>query len=179
VSQVPLRKGFTTKTRCITLVLGAAGGGPMAVAFADDYGYAPDPSYTPVAEYTDGIPPVYQDVLGYDKFDWVDETQSSSGSPDDVGTFNADTSDISTSWGFSNQELLVDDGGLSGTYPAVGSVFDVANFGSGFENIYSDLVGVGANGANLITDVFDTPFGDFAIPTTFDAAALAVGDYFP
>jgi hypothetical protein len=174
------------RSRPLTHTLGAVGGGllaaaflPMAAAFADDYNYLPDPSYTPVAEYTDGFPPFDQDVLGYDRFDWVDETQSTTGNPDVVGTFNADTSQLSTALGFSNEELLVDDAGLSGTYPETGSVFDVANFGSGFENIYSDLVGAGTNGTNLITDVFDTPFGDFDIPTTFDAAALVAGDYFP
>jgi hypothetical protein len=175
-------------TRRITFTLGAAGGGllaaaflPMAVAFADVDAYLPDPRYTPNAEYTDGMPPVYQDVLGYDRFDWVDETQSTTGNPDVLGTFNADTSEVSTAFGWTNQELLVDDGGLSGDHPEVGSVFDVTTFGSGFENVYSDLVGAGANGANLITDSFDTPFGDFAIPTAFDASALALslGDYFP
>jgi hypothetical protein len=35
------------------------------------------------------------------------------------------------------------------------------------------LVGEGTGGANLITDTFDTPFGDFNIPTDFDMAALA------
>jgi hypothetical protein len=172
--------------RRIALTLGATGGGllaaaflPMAAAFADDYDYIQDPNYTPVAEYTDGTPPLDQHVLGYDKFDWVDETQSTAGNPDVVGTFNADTNQLTTAMGFSNEELLVDSAGLSGTHPEVGSVFDVANFGGGFENIYSDLVGAGTGGANLITDVFDTPFGDFTIPTMFDAAALALGDYFP
>jgi hypothetical protein len=172
--------------RRITFALGAAGSGllaaaflPIAVAFADDFDYAQDPSYTPVTEYTAGIPPAYQEVLGYDRFEWVDTTDSTSTTPDDVGTFNADTNYISTSWGWTNSELLVDQGGLSGTHPEVGSVFDTLNFGGGFENVYTDLVGAGTNGANLITDVFDTPFGDFAIPTTFDAAALALGSYFP
>ena len=174
------------KTRRITFAIGAAGGGllaaaflPMAVAFADDFDYVQDPSYTPVTEYTLGLPPLYQSVVGYDTFNWVDTTDSTPTSSDVVGTFNADTYDTSTSWGWSNTELLVDRADLTGTYPAIGSVFDTANFGSGFENIYTDLVGAGTNGANLITDVFDTPFGDFAIPTTFDAAALAAGSVFP
>jgi hypothetical protein len=105
----------------------------------------------------------------------------STGNPDVLGTSNADTSEVSTALGWTNEELLVDEGGLSGTHPEVGSVFDVTNFGGGFENLYSDLVGAGANGANLITDTFDTPFGDFAIPTAFAASALALslGGYFP
>jgi hypothetical protein len=175
-------------TRRITLALGAAGGGllaaaflPMAVAFADNFDYTQETGYTPTTEYTAGDPPLYQSVLGYDRFDWVDETHSTTNNPDVVGTFNADTYYTSTSWGWSNSELLVDDaqGGPTGTAPEVGSVIDTTNFGSGFENVYTDLVGAGTNGANLITDVFDTPFGDFTIPTTFDAAALALGSYFP
>lgn len=172
----------------ITLSLGAAGGGllaaaflPMAVAFADEFDYTQVTSYTPVTEYTAGIPPLYQSVIGYDRFDWVDQTQSTPGSPDVVGAFNADTYNTSTSWGWTNSELLVDgaQGGPTGAAPEIGSVIDTTNFGGGFENIYTDLVGAGAGGANLITDVFNTPFGDFAIPTTFDAAALALGTYFP
>jgi hypothetical protein len=174
------------KSRRITLALGAAGGGllaaaflPMAVALADDLDYTQYAGYTPVTEYTAGIPPYYQEVLGYDRFDWVDETQSNSTTTDVLGTFNADTNDISTPWGWTNTELLVDQGGLSGTHPEVGSVFDTLNFGSGFENVYTDLVGAGANGANLVTDVFDTPFGDFTVPITFDAASLALGTSLP
>jgi hypothetical protein len=34
--------------------------------------------------------------------------------------------------------------------------------------VYSDLVG--SNGAYVITDTLDTPFGDYEIPTAFDAA---------
>lgn len=193
-------------TRRITLTVAAAGGGLLAAAFLqtavaladDDYNalisMAPPPAagdtytfasvpvtdYQPHVEYTDGIAPAYQNVLGYDEFNWIDESQSSSGSPDIVGTFNADTSDITTAFGVSNEELLVDQSDLSGIHPAIGSVFDITNFGGGFENFYSDLVGAGTNGANLISDMFDTPFGDFAIPVTYDAAAdVIAGSYFP
>ncbi|MDD7813125.1 hypothetical protein PP713_11185 [Mycobacterium sp. CSUR Q5927] len=45
------------------------------------------------------------------------------------------------------------------------------NFGNGFENIYTAIPG--ADGAaSTITDTLSTPFGDFNIPTDFDAAAL-------
>ena len=57
-------------------------------------------------------------------------------------------------------------------------MLDTANFRNGFENVYTDLVGEGPNGTNLIADMFNTPFGDFLIPTTFDAAALTAGDVF-
>ena len=55
-----------------------------------------------------------------------------------------------------------------------GSVIDVANFGSGFETVYSDLIS--STRSNVITDTFVTPFGDFAIPTTFDAASGLLAD---
>ena len=112
-----------------------------------------------MTEYTLGIPPTYPEIIGYDRFNGVDETDSTSTNSDVVGTFNADTYDTSTAWGWTNEELLVDQGYASGTTPAVGSVFDVTNFGGGFENIYSDLVGAGSSGANVITDVLDTPLG--------------------
>jgi hypothetical protein len=40
--------------------------------------------------------------------------------------------------------------------------------------VYTDYIGTGPDGTNTITDTFVTPFGDFNIPTTYDAAA-----YFP
>ncbi len=41
----------------------------------------------------------------------------------------------------------------------VGSVFDIATDGNGFVTTYADLVGVGANGKNLITVTVTTPWG--------------------
>ena len=60
-------------------------------------------------------------------------------------------------------------------------VIDQFNFGSsGFENAYSDVVGGAPDGSNLITDTFITPFGDFNIPTLYDAAAvLDASNFYP
>jgi hypothetical protein len=41
-----------------------------------------------------------------------------------------------------------------------GSIIDFTNYGFGFENLYMDLPGLGADGENLITDTFSTPLGD-------------------
>jgi hypothetical protein len=60
---------------------------------------------------------------------------------------------------------------LGGLTVPTGSLFDFTNFGNGFENQYSDIIGT-MGAPNTITDVFITPFGDFNIPTTFDAVAL-------
>jgi hypothetical protein len=74
------------------------------------------------------------------------------------------------SFGVINQDL-VSTGDSADGYP-VHSVFDITNFGGGFENYYTDLAGLGPNGAGDISDTFYTPFGHFDIPVTFDAAAL-------
>ena len=161
--------------------LGAAIGGvlatvvlSMAVAFADDYTFVPDPSAPLEVTGINGMPPWYEDVLGHQLFDVEDVTPAN---PVLAGKFGGDVSDVTTSFGFSNEEILVTNS-VGIVSPPVGSVLDTFNFGNGFENVYTDLVGEGPNGTNLITDMFDTPFGDFAIPTTFDAADLTMGDVF-
>ena len=50
-------------------------------------------------------------------------------------------------------------------------VIDDLSFGNGYDNVYTDMIGAGPDGSNSITDIFVTPFGDFNIPTTYDAAA--------
>jgi hypothetical protein len=59
----------------------------------------------------------------------------------------------------------------AGDEPPVGSVLDTTNFGGGFGNLYSDIVGSGG-GPDTITDKMVTPFGDFNLPIFFDAAAI-------
>uniref|UniRef100_UPI0031CFDE03 hypothetical protein n=1 Tax=Mycobacterium sp. TaxID=1785 RepID=UPI0031CFDE03 len=62
----------------------------------------------------------------------------------------------------------------TGDAPAAGSMIDVANYGYGFETVYSDLVS--PTGSSVITDTIVTPFGEFALPTTFDAASGLTAD---
>jgi hypothetical protein len=50
-------------------------------------------------------------------------------------------------------------------------IIDHLSFGQGYENLYTDVIGTGPDGTNSITDTLVTPFGDFNIPTAFDAAA--------
>jgi hypothetical protein len=50
-------------------------------------------------------------------------------------------------------------------------VIDDLSFGNGYDNVYTDFIGTGPDGTNSITDTLVTPFGDFNIPTTYDAAA--------
>jgi hypothetical protein len=171
--------------RRITRVLGAAAGGllgaaflPGAVAFADDYtidSAVDTETVTGLYGYDFGFdttpPAVNGSVDGIQEFNYTDTTTGVS------GTFTADVSTATDVFGDTNQELLVTSDDGSTDAPPVGSVFDTYTFGDGgFENIYSDLVGAGANGANEITDTLVTPFGDVTIPDTFDAAWIPAVD---
>ncbi len=61
--------------------------------------------------------------------------------------------------------------------PAVGTIYSVTDFGSGFENIYEAIPNADVTAASSITDTLVTPFGDFQLPSMFDAiAALDPGD---
>ena len=55
--------------------------------------------------------------------------------------------------------------------PAVGTIYSVTDFGSGFENIYEAIPNADDTAASSIIDTFATPFGDFQLPTMFDAIA--------
>jgi hypothetical protein len=125
-----------------------------------------------------GLPPADVDVQGYQLFDVV----NSAGTV--VGTFDADVTTTSSDvYSETTETLLVtsDTSGTSGTaagdVPPVGSVFDVANYGSGFETVYSDLAST-TPGADVISDTVVTPFGDFSMPDTLDLAAGLAGDSF-
>ena len=100
-----------------------------------------------------------------------------------VGTFGADVSTASDSGATDAAIRVTSDGsGTTGTaagdVPPVGSVFDTQIFGdSGFENIYSDITST-TPGGDVISDSWVTPFGDFNIPDTFDAAAVPTTESF-
>jgi hypothetical protein len=55
--------------------------------------------------------------------------------------------------------------------PAVGTIYSVTDLGSGFENIYEAIPNADDTAASSIIDTFATPFGDFQLPTMFDAIA--------
>ena len=151
--------------------------GAVAVPLADDYDIVP----ASTEEFTgiNGVPPLDVATQGYQQFD-VDNTALGSV----AGTFDADVSTAGDSYGDIDRTILVtsDVSGTTGTgagdVPPVGSVFDTFTFGgSGFENIYSDLASTTAGG-DLISDTLVTPFGDFTIPATIDAAAGLANDIF-
>lgn len=181
--------------RHVTFALGSGVAGLLAVAFlstsvavADDYTDTPDPSAAEFLGMT-GMPPVDEDVLSRNLFDVIDQTDSTPSAPHVVGEYFGNVSTFTTPFSFTNEAVVVtenehipvlfsgppgaDFAGFGMTHdPAVGSVFDTMTFGGGFENIYSDLLGAGSGGANLITDTLVTPFGDVDLSpfVSFDAA---------
>jgi hypothetical protein len=157
--------------RRITVTMSAAAGAlavaflPVAVAFADDT-FTLVPDGPEVITSASGYPPFYQDTVGTAAFD------ADQGNPiTTLGLFDAEVNTVTTSWGYENQEIVVTGGQLGGLTVPSGSLFDFTNFGGGFGNEYSDIVGT-MGAPNTITDMLITPFGDFNIPTTFDAVAL-------
>jgi hypothetical protein len=170
--------------RRITRTLGAAAGGllgvaflPAAAAFADDYDIVADPSsteqVTSIYGYgfdgsADTVPPAVPGSIQGDQI--VDSTDTTTGTS---GTFAADESTSTYLLGGTNQEVLVTS--ASGTdAPPVGSVFDTYSVDDGaFANIYSALPS--ATG-DQISDILVTPFGDYTIPLTFDAAGVSAAD---
>jgi hypothetical protein len=171
--------------RRVTRALGAAAGGllgvvflPAGAALADDYAVSPDPSSTEVITgiYGTGffgagnIPPALQgSTQGDQVFDFTDTTTGA------TGTFDGDESTEPDGLGDTNEEVIVTS--VPGTdidAPPVGSVFDTYTLDGGYdEYIYS---AVPSPTGNLLSDTMVTPFGDYNIPMTFDAADVPVAD---
>jgi hypothetical protein len=161
--------------RRIIRPLGVAAGGlgaaflPVAVAFADDYTFVPEPG----TEQVTGIfglltapPAVGGSVQETQVFDFHDLITNG------TGTVNADANIFMDPFGDSNQELLITPGDTTGTdVPPVGSVFDTFTLGfdTGLQNVYSDIPGAG------VSDTLVSPFGDISIPFPFYDAAVVPG----
>jgi hypothetical protein len=163
-------------------ILGATAGGllgvafmPAAVAFADDYTIDPTGIETITGIYGygfDGVdtasPATPGSIQGHQGFTYTD---TSSGA---TGKFDGFESNATDSFGDTNQEVLVTSSTGSDA-PAVGSVLDTYTLGdSGYVNIYSAIPTGGGN--YEITDTVVTPEGDYAVPTTFNAADLTAAD---
>jgi hypothetical protein len=161
--------------RRIALTVGVTAGGLLATALLTASVAAADDEYTlysqapEVITQTMGLAPFIQETVGTDVFGAGNSPLTTI-----YGTFNADVTTLTTSWGFENQEIVVTGGQLGGLSVPTGSLFDYANFGGGWGNEYSDINGwvPPFEDPNTITDTLITPFGDFNIPTTFDAIAL-------
>ena len=149
--------------------------GAVDVPLADGYDIVP--ASTETFTGINGVPPLDVAIQGTQQFD-VDNSVGTV-----VGTFGADVSTASDSGATDAAIRVTSDGsGTTGTaagdVPPVGSVFDTQIFGdSGFENIYSDITST-TPGGDVISDSWVTPFGDFNIPDTFDAAAVPTTESF-
>lgn len=166
--------------RRIARALGAVAGGLLgvaslstAVAFADSYEIIPDPSST---EQITGFfgepatpPAVAGSIQGQQVFEVFDTTTGKT-----VGTFDADESTKPSLYGAAQELILVtkDLSGTAGTAtgdtPPVGSVIDIANYGGGYQTVYSDLA---SPDGDVVTDSWTNPFGGGSVPSTYDVVA--------
>ncbi|MGC2655117.1 MAG: hypothetical protein WA317_16325 [Mycobacterium sp.] len=116
---------------------------------ADVFGFAPITGSPETVLTVSGLPPLDQQVEGYQTFDFFSPTTAT----DPLGTVNADVSTLTTPIGFTNTEYLVTGSdalaqqraeealtGVTATahLPTAGSTYDIASF-HGFENIYSSV----------------------------------------
>jgi hypothetical protein len=153
--------------RRATLTLGAVAGGllaaaflPVAVAFADNYDFTPDiTSFAPTQ--VEGYPPLINEVTGIEEWNESDVTsgtvtfKDAFEGKDTVTTIGSFTNnDFLTTLSFTVLGTTSDFGAPSGTQ------IDIADFGQGFENEWMDIPSGPDAGAS---DLFITPFGDFAL----------------
>jgi hypothetical protein len=138
-------------TRRLALSFGAAAGGllvaaflPMAVAVADDVGFAPDPSTLNPTDVT-GFPPYSPEVVtaheAWNGFNFTTNTVTLHDVLDGVDTetiFGSFTNND-----FSNADFTI----------------DLANFGGGWGNEWFDALDAGGAQSDLLI----TPFGDFPL----------------
>ena len=146
-----------------------------SIPIGDKTGYEIVPAGSETFTGVNGLPPADAAIQGTQEFN----VENASGHV--VGTFDADVTNTSSSvYNETTETLLVTSDGTgtvgtaAGDVPAVGSVIDVANFSSGYETVYSDLLT--AAGTNVLSDYAVTSFGDFAIPTSFDATSGLMAD---
>jgi hypothetical protein len=65
--------------------------------------------------------------------------------------------------------------------PVDGTVYNVANFGSGYENVFTDVPSATAGDAGTVADTLVTPFGNYdlsSLVSAFDLTALDPGAAF-
>ena len=141
----------------LTLTAGAAAGGllvgaflPVAVAFADETGWVPDPNTFDATAVT-GFPPYSPEVVtGTDAWNRFDFTTNTVTVPDQL-----DGVDTETVFGsFTNDD-----------FSNGASFIDFANFGGGWANEWIDIPGTGTGFG--ISDLLITPFGDMPLLGTF------------
>lgn len=160
------------KTCRIMSSLGAAATGLASAALfssgtasADADQFIIEPSETATIVSTSGMAPFDQTIVESGQFS-LDLPGPDGGVGYGVAGQLTNYADI---FGFHNEDLVISTGSEFSQFTD-GSVIDEMSFGSGFENVYIDSVGTGLDGQNVITDTFYTPFGDFNLPISIDAA---------
>jgi hypothetical protein len=182
------------KTRRIMLTVGAAAGGLLAAAFLSTAVAFADPTLDPFGfepsggEFDQsaqlGVPPIYAQDLGYQVFDVC----STAACTTPAGSFEGLVSTLTTSFGFSNEEVedtdvtpITGTPGVDGV-PAFGSVFDIASFDNGaITNDYSDIVSPGLAGTQTVTDtlnLFGTAIDLTPLFSGFDASPIDIVSLF-
>ena len=76
-------------------------------------------------------------------------------------------------------ELVVTSSEQGTSAPPVGSVYEINNMGSGFENVYSDIAPTTPGGPDTLSDTLVTPFGDIPMMTDLHAFFDSSYSYFP
>ena len=159
---------------------------PMAVAFADDasdasvfdnffqdfFGFEQDASQPATVYSISGEPPIFQSIHETEVF----ETGSAGTLP--AGSFQVDDEVITSAFGPASAELLVTSSDTGSSAPPVGSVYDIINICSGFENVYSDIAPTTPGGADTLSDTLVTPFGDLPLMTDLHAFLDPTDSYF-
>lgn len=119
---------------------------------------APDRHSPEVFTGINGLAPQTTVIQGQQLFD----VSGADGTP--VGSFDADVASMPNLLLTHYSLALVVTSDSSGTpgddpgdVPPPGSLFDIVNYGLGFQNMYYDLPGIGPDGANLIKDFFTIP----------------------
>lgn len=128
-----------------------------------------------------GTPGFFETGSGDQNFE-VFGSATGSSTPTELGAVSS-TENVTNLFGITNTGFDITgqlSGGSLSALPADGTVFDVTNFGSGFENIYTDVPGA-AGAAGSVTDTFVTPLGDYNLSdlvSAFDLSALDPGAAF-
>ena len=145
----------------LRVTLGAVAGGllasaflPIAVASADDYYYVPERD-TFDATAVSGTPPFTPvEATGAERWGLLDATTGHESLSELTGT------DTFTQFGSYTNDLLVNSGPRFG-----GDLYDLTNFGGGFENEWIDITTpiLGAQATSGVSDLLITPFGDFQL----------------
>jgi hypothetical protein len=159
----PLFSGFDAST-------GLSDGSSIQDISFGNYVISADPNSPEVFTGVNGLPPLNASVQGTQLFDLYQN-----GSETPTATFTGDITTMPDNPYFHYSEALLV---TNSSDPAVlpdGSVFDVATYGSGYENVYSDLPGLGADGNNLITDTYVTPFGDYDLSSLYAGVDASAG----